>query len=72
MPLRRPAELNVTPVGGVPEVMLKVGAGLPEAVIWNEPSEPKAKLVLDALVIVGDCWTVRLTVFDVVPDHCLR
>jgi len=50
--LSRPEALNITPVGRAPD-SLKVGAGTPVAVTWNEPSVPTVKVVLLALVMTG-------------------
>jgi hypothetical protein len=52
VPLRRPAELRVTPLGKAP-VSLNVGAGTPEAIAWKLPFVPTANVVLFALEIAG-------------------
>ena len=50
MPLRRPAGVRVTPLGRVPAVTLKVGAGVPVAVTGNDPPVPTVNVVLEPLV----------------------
>jgi hypothetical protein len=52
VPLRRPEELRVTPLGKAP-VSLNVGAGTPEATTWKLPLVPAVNAVLFALVIAG-------------------
>ena len=55
VPLRRPAELSVTPLGSVP-VSVKVGTGTPDAVTVNDPAVPAVNVVLFALVIIMGAW----------------
>lgn len=52
VPLKSPAEVNVTPLGSAP-VSLNVGAGKPVAITVNEPAVPTEKLVVFTLVIAG-------------------
>jgi hypothetical protein len=52
VPLRMPAELNVTPFGNAP-VSVKVGAGKPVAVTVNEPAVFTTNAVLFTLVMAG-------------------
>jgi hypothetical protein len=63
VPLKTPAELNVTPEGNAP-ISLKVGAGKPVAVTVNVPLAPTVNVALPTLVIAG-AWStfmVRLAV----------
>ena len=53
VPESTPAAESETPAGGVPVVMVNVGAGEPEAVTLNVPNEPAVKVVDAALVIFG-------------------
>lgn len=63
VPLRRPAELSVTPLGSVP-VSVKVGAGTPEAVAVNDPAVPAVNVVLFALVMVGAWFAANVAVAE--------
>ena len=55
----RPDGLRVIPVGSEP-VWLKVGAGKPVAVTWNELATPIVNCVLFPLVIAGAWSTVSV------------
>lgn len=59
VPLSRPEELRVTPLGSGPGVEI-AGVGKPVKVTWNEPGSPMVKVVWFALVMVGGRSTVRL------------
>src|SRR5512143_2940669 len=56
MPLSKPAESSVTPLGSEP-VKLNVGNGVPVAVTLNEPALPTVNAVLFALEMLGACDT---------------
>lgn len=59
VPLSRPVELKLTPLGSV-LVVLKVGAGVPVAVTWKLPAVPTVNVVVFALVIVGASLTCKV------------
>ena len=59
VPARTPAALKLTPAGRDPDSE-NVGAGFPVAVTVNELNEPTVKVVLLALVMVGDWLTLRV------------
>ena len=63
VPLRRPAELSVTPPGSIP-VSVKVGTGTPDAVTVNDPAVPAVNVVLFALVIVGAWFAANVAVAE--------
>ena len=63
VPLRRPAELSVTPLGSAP-VSVKVGTGTPDAVTVNDPAVPAVNVVLFALVIVGAWFAANVAVAE--------
>ena len=44
---------RLTPEGSVPEVLVKVAPGYPEAVSWKVPAVPAVKLTALALVNAG-------------------
>ena len=52
VPLRKPAELRVTPLGSAP-VSLNVDAGKPLAATVNDPADPTVNVALFALVMAG-------------------
>ena len=56
VPLSNPAVVKVTPAGSVP-TSLKVGAGNPVAVTWNDPAAPTLNAALAALVMAG-AWLI--------------
>ena len=58
IPESRPLELSVTPLGKV-ELVLKVGAGNPDATTWKLLVYPLSKLALVVLVITGTWPTCR-------------
>ena len=60
VPLSRPDELKVTPLGRGPLVLKVIEAGKPVAVTWNEPDVPTVKVVLFALVMAGAWSTVSV------------
>ena len=60
VPLSAPvAAVNVTPEGKEPDSE-SVGAGEPVVVTVNEPAAPTVKVALEALVIAGAWFTVRV------------
>ena len=61
VPLNTPVVASkVTPVGSVPLVCVKVGAGNPLAPSEKDPAEPTAKVVAFALVKAAAWLTVRV------------
>ena len=58
IPESRPLVLSVTPLG-MAEMVLKVGAGNPDATTWKLLVKPLSKLVLVVLVITGTWPTCR-------------
>jgi hypothetical protein len=52
--------VNVTPLGSVPVVKLRVGTGKPKAVTLNVPDAPTVKVVLFGLVNEGASSTVNV------------
>ena len=53
VPLNEPDDDNVTPLGSVPVVTLKVGGGAPFAVTLKLPNVPTVKVVALVLVKAG-------------------
>ena len=67
VPLSRPDELRVTPLGRGP-LVVKVGAGRPVAATWNEPNVPTVKVVWLALVMAGAWSTVSVKLWVAFGD----
>ena len=59
VPERTPEALRVTPEDRDPDSE-NVGAGVPVAVTVKEPAVPTVKVALEALVIAGAWFTVRV------------
>jgi len=66
VPLSRPAEVNVTPLGSVP-VSLNIAGGKPTPVTVKVPAVPTINGVLVALVMAGAWFTVNMKLCVVEP-----
>ena len=60
VPMPLPVELNFTPVGSVPVLVILPGVGGPTAATWKVPLIPWVKVVVTALVNSGAWSTVRV------------
>ena len=66
VPEIRPAELNVRPLGSVPEASVNDGLGVPVAVYWNEyPVATVAGVVAAVVPVNAGTWSTTMVKLSV-------